>query len=117
MTRKALSFMKRFSVLVSLLLSCTVAFSAQQPPAAPVQHTATLTWTPDTATVAGYNVYRGTVSGGPYTKINSVAVTAAKYVDNTVKSGQTYYYVITSVNAAGAASGYSKQVTAVVPSP
>ena len=107
--------MKRFSVLVSLLLSCTLAVSAQQTPTAPVQHTVTLTWT--LSTVAGYNVYRGTVSGGPYTKINTVLSTAAKYVDNTVKSGQTYYYVITAVNAAGVESAYSNQVTAVVPSP
>jgi fibronectin type 3 domain-containing protein len=62
-------------------------------------------------------VYRGTVSGGPYTKINTVLGTAATYVDNTVKSGQTYYYVITAVNAAGVESAYSNQVTAVVPSP
>lgn len=107
--------MKQFSVLVSLLIACTLAFSAQQAPAAPVQHIVTLTWT--LSTVAGYNVYRGTVSGGPYAKINRGLNAAAKYVDNTVKSGQTYYYVITAVNAAGVESGYSNQVTAVVPSP
>jgi hypothetical protein len=83
----------------------------------PVQHTVTLTWTADASPVAGYNVYRSTVSGGPYTRINSALNAATNYVDNSVLSGQTYYYVTTAVNTAGAESAYSNQVTASVPSP
>jgi hypothetical protein len=41
-------------------------------------------------------VYRGTVSGGSYTKINSSLVTGLTYTDGTVVSGRTYYYETTS---------------------
>ena len=34
-----------------------------------VSHSVTLTWTASTSTVNGYNVYRSTVSGGPYREI------------------------------------------------
>ena len=83
----------------------------------PVQHTVTLTWAADASPVAGYNVYRSTVSGGPYTRINNVLDAATNYVDNSVLSGQTYYYVTTAVNSGGAESTYSNQVVASVPSP
>lgn len=107
-------------VLLSLLLVSLVGWTltpsgTQQLPPASIHHTVTLAWAP--STVAGYNVYRGTVSGGPYTKINTALDSAAKYVDTTVQSGQTYYYVVTAVSTAGVESAYSKQVTAVVPSP
>jgi len=42
---------------------------------------------------------------------------ATNYVDNTVLSGQTYYYVTTAVTAAGVESSYSNQAIGVVPSP
>jgi hypothetical protein len=83
----------------------------------PIQHTVTLTWTADTSTVAGYNIFRTTVSGGPYMLINTALDASTNYVDNTVQSGQTYYYVTTAVTTAGVESAYSNQVVAVVPSP
>ena len=45
------------------------------------QHVANLTWTASTSTVAGYNVYRSKVSGGPYTKVNAALVTSVTYTD------------------------------------
>jgi fibronectin type 3 domain-containing protein len=66
--------------------------------------------------VDGYNLYRGTVSGGPYTRLNSTLNTTMSATDTTVVAG-TYYYVTTAVNAAGTESAYSNQVQAVVPSP
>ena len=45
--------------------------------------------------VSGYNVYCGTVSGGSYTKINTTLEAATDYVDNTVQSRTTYFYVVT----------------------
>jgi len=67
--------------------------------------------------VIGYNVYRATVSGGPYSRINPAVAPSTSYTDNNVTAGQTYYYVTTAVSANGSESGYSNQVQAVIPTP
>jgi hypothetical protein len=82
----------------------------------PTQHTVDLNWNAVSG-VAGYNVYRGTASGGPYTMINSSLDGTTSYTDSTVVSGTTYYYVVTSVDSDQAESGYSNQAQAVVPNP
>jgi fibronectin type 3 domain-containing protein len=69
------------------------------------------------AGVAGYNVYRGTVAGGPYTKLTASAISGTTYVDTPVTAGQTYYYVVTAVNTSNQESGYSNMATAQVPVP
>jgi PKD domain len=51
-----------------------------------------LTWTSTGA--HHYNIYRGTVSGGPYLKIGSVVTSYATYLDAAVVNNTTYYYVI-----------------------
>ena len=84
--------------------------------AAPTQHTVDLSWSASTNAV-GYNIYRGTVSGGPYTMINTSLDGTTAYTDSTVVSGQTYYYVATAVDASSNESGYSNQATAVIPNP
>jgi fibronectin type 3 domain-containing protein len=81
----------------------------------PVQHSVALTWNASTSTVSGYNVYRGTVSGGPYTKINSSLVTILTYSDLTVQSGTTYYYVTTAVDSSANESVYSNGASAPIP--
>jgi fibronectin type 3 domain-containing protein len=83
---------------------------------AATQHTVDLSWTAS-ADAAGYNIYRGAVSGGPYTMINSSLDGTTSYTDSTVVSGQTYYYVVTAVNSESQESGYSNQAQAVVPTP
>jgi fibronectin type 3 domain-containing protein len=75
-----------------------------------------LSWTASASTVSGYNVYRSTVSGGPYSKLDSALVATTQYVDSTVQAGQTYYYVVTSVDSSGQESAYSNVATATVPS-
>ena len=84
---------------------------------APVQHSVTLTWTASTSTVVGYNVYRGTTSGGPYVKINTSLITTLTYADTdaTLQSGTTYYYVATSVDSSGDESVNSDEVSALIP--
>lgn len=81
------------------------------------QHTVALSWNPSTSSVIGYNVYRGTQPGGPYTKLNSSLESATAYTDATVVSGTTYYYVATAVDANNVESTYSNQAVAQVPSP
>jgi len=81
------------------------------------QHSVALSWNASTSTVAGYNVYRGSVSGGPYAKVNSALDASTAYSDASVQAGQTYYYVVTAVDGTGTESPYSNQVQAVIPTP
>ena len=82
---------------------------------APVSHSVNLSWTASSSSFAGFNVYRGSVSGGPYTKVNSALIPIASYSDTSVASGQSYYYVATEVDTAGTESAYSSQVSATIP--
>jgi fibronectin type 3 domain-containing protein len=83
---------------------------------AQTQHTVDLSWN-TSASAVGYNIYRGTVSGGPYAIINSSLDATTTYTDSTVVSGQTYYYVTTAVNSDSQESGYSNQAQAIIPNP
>jgi fibronectin type 3 domain-containing protein len=81
------------------------------------QHSVSLSWTASTSPgVVGYNVYRGTISGGPYAILNSSLVTGTSYTDTTVQTGQTYYYVATAVDGNRNESSYSSQASAIIPS-
>jgi len=80
-------------------------------------HSVTLTWTASASpNVIGYNVYRGSASNGPYTKMNSLPVAGTTFTDYAVQAGQTYYYVATAVDGSGNESAYSNQAQAVIPS-
>ena len=79
------------------------------------QHSVALSWNPSTSTVVGYNVYRGTQSGGPYSKLNSSLVSGTNYTDSSVQSATTYYYVATAVDSSNVESTYSNQATAAIP--
>lgn len=81
----------------------------------PTSYSVELSWQPSASVVSGYNVYRGTTDGGPYTKINSSLITSLSYTDTAVTSGNTYYYVSTSVDSLGVESTYSNQATAQIP--
>ena len=72
-------------------------------------------WTASTSSVVGYNVYRSTISGGPYTLLNASPVPGTTYSDSSVLSATTYYYVIRSVDVSGQESGNSIEVFAVIP--
>jgi hypothetical protein len=79
-------------------------------------HSATLSWTAsiDAATIAGYNAYRGTKSGGPYTKLNLTPITGLVFVDQTFIPGQDFYYALTSVTPTGVESVFSAEVHGVL---
>lgn len=79
-------------------------------------HSVDLSWNAGLSQdVIGYNVYRGNVSGGPYTKINPTLDPDLNYADAFVFSGNTYYYVATAVNSNNEESTYSNEVQAVIP--
>ena len=80
-----------------------------------IQHSVALTWNASTSTVSGYNVYRSTVIGGSYTKINASLVAVLNYIDLTVQSGATYFYVATAVDSSGDESVNSNEVSTIVP--
>jgi fibronectin type 3 domain-containing protein len=83
----------------------------------PIPHLATLSWTASTSTVIGYNVYRGTVSGGPYTKINSSVDATTTFTDTSVQAGHTYFWVVTAVDSSNVESVRSSEVSATIPTP
>jgi hypothetical protein len=81
------------------------------------RHKVQLSWGASQSGVLGYRVYRSETSGASYTLLIDAPFNALTYTDKTVVSGTTYYYVVTSVDAAGGESAYSNQVKAVVPTP
>ena len=78
-------------------------------------HSVALSWNASTSTVSGYNIYRSTLSGGSYLRINSSLVGGLSYTDSTVQNTTTYYYVTTAVDNAGIESTFSNQVSAAIP--
>jgi hypothetical protein len=65
--------------------------------------------------VAGYNVYRAPSGSTSYQQVNTSAVTQTAYVDGTVQTGQTYNYIVESVDASGDTSAPSNMASVVVP--
>ena len=82
----------------------------------PVPHAVAFAWDP-VPSAAGYYLYRSTVFGGPFSKLNFAVISGTTYTDTTAMAGGTYYYVVTSVDSAGVESLYSDPVTIVVPIP
>jgi hypothetical protein len=75
-----------------------------------------LSWSPSSSSdVVGYNVYRGTISGGPYTKITPSPLGSMLDTDSGLSSGQTYYYVVTAVDSSNNESADSNQAVASIP--
>jgi len=69
-----------------------------------------LTWTHTGAD--HYNVYRGTVRGGPYARLAATSPGLATYLDTTVTNGTTYYYVIREANLADEEECQSNEASA-----
>jgi hypothetical protein len=85
----------------------------------PLAHSVDIAWDASTsATLQGYNVYRSTVSGGPYSKISpTVATSTLLFTDSTPVSGKQYFYVVTAVDTSGLESAASTQVAVTIPVP
>lgn len=86
---------------------------------APLAHSVDVTWAASTSTpLQGYNVYRSTISGGPYTKLSpTLSPTTLLYTDTTPLSGKQYFYVVTALNTSGAESSASSEVAVTIPVP
>jgi fibronectin type 3 domain-containing protein len=75
-----------------------------------------LSWTQSLSNgVTGYNLYRGTTSGGPYTLVTSVNAATFGFQDNTTTAGNTYFYVVTAAAFGGVESVHSNEASIVVP--
>ena len=77
-------------------------------------HSVSLSWMESSTSVQGYYVYRGGQTGGPYSRISGLQALTS-YVDSSVVSGATYYYVVTAVGTNSAESGYSNEAVAAIP--
>lgn len=79
-------------------------------------HSIDLIWnapTTSTVTVAGYNVYRGNASTGPFGRISgSTPLANTSFTDATVQGGTTYYYEVRSVDSSGTESAPAGPVPA-----
>ena len=61
--------------------------------------------------MAGYNIYRADITGGPYSKINTGLVTGTSYTNSNLANGTPYYYVITAVDTSDSESEISAEAT------
>jgi len=78
----------------------------------------TLEWSPNSEPdLAGYNVHRSLVDGGPYILIGSKPTGMETFVDESVEFDTTYYWVVTAFDEAGNESGYSNQVSSTTETP
>jgi hypothetical protein len=81
-------------------------------------HYVRLAWRADSPTdLAGYNIWRSRSNGSGYVRLNAVPFLNNWYLDKQVKTGTTYYYVVTAVGTNGCESGFSKQTTATAGQP
>ncbi len=77
-----------------------------------------LSWSAPTSStdpVAGYNVYRSPSGASSYTQLNPAVLNQTSYVDTTVQNGQTYNYIVESVDSSGVTSSPSNTASAVTP--
>jgi fibronectin type 3 domain-containing protein len=83
-----------------------------------VSYEVDLSWDAPTSSpdpVAGYNVYRSPSGASSYQQLNSSVVTQTTYVDLTVSNGETYDYIVESVDGSGVTSVPSNTANVAVP--
>jgi hypothetical protein len=79
-------------------------------------------WTAPTSHVDGsqisgpitYDVFRSTVSGGPYTKVTAAPISTVTFEDDTVQGGNTYFYVVVAYADNTGPSANSNETAAIV---
>lgn len=80
--------------------------------AVPLTETVTkINWNDDASNETGYEVYRATKTGGPYTFVALTAQNATSFQDSNLAKNTVYYYVIRAVNETGASVASNEAVT------
>ena len=81
-------------------------------------HYIRLQWKADSpANFAGYNIWRSTSNGSGYVRLNATPFLRNLYLDKQIKTGTTYYYVVTALGTNGCESGFSQQTAATAGHP
>jgi fibronectin type 3 domain-containing protein len=65
--------------------------------------------------VVSYNVYRAPSGSTSYQQINPSTVTLTSYTDQNVEDGQTYDYIVESVDSSGVTSVPSNMASVAIP--
>lgn len=73
-------------------------------------------WTASATPNVTYNVYRSTVSGGPYT-LQGTGIGQLTFRDENVTPGSAYYYVVTAVDSNKNESAHSSEQSSTVWTP
>jgi len=118
--RALLTFLPMSLALQLTLAGCSGGISSteQQAPTTPTAYVVNLSWiAPDNSPdpVAGYNLYRAPGGGTTYQQLNASSLTQTAYVDDTVQDGQTYNYIVESVDASGNTSVPSNMASVTIP--
>jgi hypothetical protein len=100
--------MARAAKLLALIAFFLTALHARA-----AKNSVTLVWEPNTDQVSGYNVYWGTASG-VYTRKSDAGLVVTKTVSN-LAANTRYFFAVTAYDSAGRESGYSNEVSIVVP--
>lgn len=116
--------MKRF-ILIAILFAALPALAQSLPCPAPTPGSphVCLTWVASVTppAVTGYNVYRGTTSGGENfaipLNVALISPTQTFFYDTTVAIGTTYFYKAVAVGTGGVLSSPSAEVQAQIPVP
>jgi hypothetical protein len=80
------------------------------------KHSVALTWQASASPSIGYFIYRSTGNGAS-SKLNTSLDPSTSFTDTTVVSGETYEYVVTSVNSSNVESATSNEITVTIPTP
>ncbi|ABQ24284.1 Fibronectin, type III domain protein [Geotalea uraniireducens Rf4] len=59
----------------------------------------TVSWDNPGGSAVSFNIYRGMTTGGAYTKANNAPITSFSFTDIGLNNGQTYFYVVTAIDA------------------
>ena len=128
-THPSLGTLTASNVVVTAGLATDVVLKpSSAPPAAPTSlvstvnssnHTVTLNWTDNASNENSYELYRATVSGGPFTLLDTLAANTTSYLDDATlyvtdtSWAGNFYYRVRAVNNGGN-SAYSNTRTVAI---